>query len=205
MLAAYLRHLAASPWARFADQPPWRITQGSEALVAAVAAGLSGTSDWRQAADSIVVHRSAVVESAAVLKAPAVIGPRCLVAHGAYLRGGVWLDEDCIVGPGAELKSSLMFRGSKLAHLNFVGDSIVGAGANLEAGSVVANYRNERDDKRIRVRLSAELVTLDVQKFGALVGDDCRIGANAVVAPGALLRPGSVVPRLSLLDQEAGT
>lgn len=202
MLAAYLRYLAASPWARFADQLPWQITQDSDALIAALAASLGG--DWHRAASGITIHRSAVVESAAVLKAPAVIGPRCLVAHGATLRGGVWLDEDCTVGPGAELKSSLMFRGSKLAHLNFVGDSIVGAGANLEAGCVVANYRNERDDKRIRVQLAGALVTLDIHKFGALIGDDCRIGANAVIAPGALLRPGSVLPRLALLDQEAG-
>jgi acetyltransferase-like isoleucine patch superfamily enzyme len=33
------------------------------------------------------------------------------------------------------------------------------------------------------------------------VGDGCRLGANAVVAPGALLRPGTVVPRLGLVDQ----
>jgi NDP-sugar pyrophosphorylase family protein len=202
MLAAYLRHVAASPWAAFADQPPWHITHDCEALTAVVADALAGVADWL-VVERIAVHRSATVEAAAVIKPPAVIGPRCLVAHGAYLRGGVWLDEECIVGPGAELKSSLMFRGSKLAHLNFVGDSIVGAGANLEAGSVVANYRNERSDKRIRVRLGSELVTLEIHKFGALIGDDCRIGANAVVAPGALVRPGSVLPRLTLLDQEA--
>nr|WP_244476685.1 hypothetical protein [Methylobacterium sp. Leaf469] len=37
------------------------------------------------------------------------------------IRGGCWIDSDCIVGPGAELKTTLMFRGSKLAHFNFVG------------------------------------------------------------------------------------
>lgn len=52
----------------------------------------------------------------------------------AYLRGGVWLERSCVVGPGAELKSSFLFDGSKLAHFNFVGDSIVGCEVNLEAG-----------------------------------------------------------------------
>ena len=41
-----------------------------------------------------------------------------------------------------------------------------------------------------------------VTKFGALIGDEGRVGANAVLAPGALLTPGSVVPRTALLDQE---
>lgn len=40
-----------------------------------------------------------------------------------------------------------------------------------------------------------------VDKFGALVGDGVKIGANAVVAPGAFIAPGMVVPRLVLLDQ----
>jgi len=40
-----------------------------------------------------------------------------------------------------------------------------------------------------------------VEKFGALVGDDSRIGANAVTTPGTLLPPRSIVRRLELVDQ----
>jgi acetyltransferase-like isoleucine patch superfamily enzyme len=39
-------------------------------------------------------------------------------------------------------------------------------------------------------------------KFGALLGDECRIGANAVLAPGAVLKPASVVGRGQVLDDE---
>jgi carbonic anhydrase/acetyltransferase-like protein (isoleucine patch superfamily) len=38
-------------------------------------------------------------------------------------------------------------------------------------------------------------------KFGAIVGDGCRIGANAVLAPGTILSAKTVVQRLSLIDQ----
>jgi NDP-sugar pyrophosphorylase family protein len=152
----------------------------------------------------VAIHRTATIESGAVVKGPAIIGARCFVAAGAYLRGGVWLDERCVVGPGAEVKSSFAFRGSKLAHLNFVGDTILGSDVNLEAGSVVANHRNERADKQVRVRIGTELLATGVEKFGALVGDGARIGANTVLAPGTLIKPGAVVPRLSLVDQEQG-
>jgi UDP-N-acetylglucosamine diphosphorylase / glucose-1-phosphate thymidylyltransferase / UDP-N-acetylgalactosamine diphosphorylase / glucosamine-1-phosphate N-acetyltransferase / galactosamine-1-phosphate N-acetyltransferase len=154
--------------------------------------------------DDVAVHRSATIESGAVIKGPAIICAGCFIAAGAYLRGGVWLDESCVIGPGAELKSSFVFGGSKLAHFNFVGDSILGSGVNLEAGSILANFRNERADKKIRVRVGTELQRTGVEKFGALVGDGALIGANAVIAPGALIPPGQVVPRLSLLDQDGG-
>jgi NDP-sugar pyrophosphorylase family protein len=197
----FARHASSSPLAAWCDRPPWRIVANAEALVQEMLAACDDAFDRR---DAVAVHRSATVESGAVIKGPAVIGPRCFIAAGAYLRGGVWLDEACVIGPGAELKSSFVFGGSKLAHFNFVGDSILGSDVNLEAGSIVANFRNERSDKEIKVRIGTRLHTTGVEKFGALVGDGVRIGANAVIAPGALIRPGQRVARLSLLDQEVG-
>lgn len=95
--------------------------------------------DYERRGD-IALHRSAVVEDGAVLKGPLIVGMRCFIAAGAYLRGGNWLDAGCTIGPGAELKSSFVFAGTKLAHFNFVGDSVLGADVNLEAGSIVCNY-----------------------------------------------------------------
>jgi len=107
------------------------------------------------------------------------------------------------VVPARQLKSSFVFTGSKLARFNFVGDSILGADVNLEAGSIICNYRNERADKEVLVRIGKALRKTGSEKFGAVVGDHSRIGANAVVAPGALLAASSVVPRASLRDEEA--
>ncbi|QEU03579.1 DapH/DapD/GlmU-related protein [Pseudomonas oryzihabitans] len=142
-----------------------------------------------------------MVEAGAVLKGPVIIGPGTLVAAGAYLRGGVHLGAHCVVGPACELKSSLLLDGSKLAHFNFVGDSLIGSGVNLEAGAIVANYRNESDGAVIRIRHGDRVIETGVIKFGALIGDNCRLGANAVIAPGALLSPGTRVARLELVDQ----
>ncbi|RYE97849.1 MAG: transferase [Oxalobacteraceae bacterium] len=141
------------------------------------------------------------IEAGVVLKGAGIIGPRCYVAAGAYLRGGVLLVEDCIIGPSSELKSSVILSGSKLAHLNFVGDSIIGSDVNIEAGAMVANYRNELEDKEIRIEHEDKIIYTGVIKFGALIGDRTRIGANAVIAPGAILAPGTRVGRLELVDQ----
>lgn len=199
-IAAFVARWAASPFGALAAAP-WVITQMADIHVAAVIVALP---TGYVVNGDVAVHSSATVESGAIVKGPAIIGPRCFVAAGAYLRGGVFLDEDCIVGPNAELKSSFMFQGSKLAHLNFVGDSILGAGVNIEAGAVVANYRNELDDKAIRIAWRGGVLETGVEKFGALLGDGTRVGANAVIAPGAILEKNGRVPRLALVDQYPG-
>lgn len=199
-IAHYVAAFAASPLARFAGLAPWALAAQSQAVVRELLAGLPAGE--YVVANEIAVHRTATVEPGAVLKGPLVLGPGCLVAAGSYLRGGNWVAADCTFGPGAELKSSFVFAGTKLAHFNFVGDSVLGEGVNLEAGSIICNYRNERADKQVRVCVDGRLQGTGHDKFGALLGDGCRIGANAVVAPGALLEPGTVVGRAALLDQE---
>jgi UDP-N-acetylglucosamine diphosphorylase / glucose-1-phosphate thymidylyltransferase / UDP-N-acetylgalactosamine diphosphorylase / glucosamine-1-phosphate N-acetyltransferase / galactosamine-1-phosphate N-acetyltransferase len=177
---------------------PWLLTKAAAALVSAHIERLG--SDYR-IENGVALHATAHVEDGAIVKGPAIIGPRAFIAATAYLRGGVFLDEDCIIGPAAELKSSFLFKGTKLAHLNFVGDSILGENVNCEAGSMIANFRNESSDKLIRIAVDGRVVDTGVDKFGALVGDGTRLGANAVIAPGALIAPQTIIPRLGLMDQ----
>lgn len=200
-ISACIASFESSLLAPWSASEPWELTAQSEQIVCQLLAGAS-LSEFVVAGD-VAVHRTAVVEAGAVLKGPLILGPGCFVAAGAYLRGGCWAQERCTFGPGSELKSSFVFGGTKLAHFNFVGDSILGSDVNLEAGSIICNYRNERADKEILVRMGKVLRGTGCQKFGALVGDHSRLGANAVVAPGALLAPGSIVARASLHDEEA--
>ncbi|MBL4601013.1 MAG: LpxA family transferase [Rhizobiaceae bacterium] len=148
---------------------------------------------------------TAHVEAGAIIKGPAIMGPNCFVAATAYLRDGVYLAEDCIVGPSCELKTTIMFPRSKVAHLSFVGDSLIGAGVNIEAGAIIANYRNELENKRILIQADNHIIDTGTDKFGSLIGDDARIGANAVIAPGSLISAGQIVPRLGLIDQHPET
>lgn len=201
-LAAYIAGFADSPLAPWAASLPWELPPHAPEIVRRLLAGLPA-GDYVIEGE-VAVHRSARVEAGAVLKGPLILGADCFVAAGAYLRGGNWVDARCSIGPGVELKSSFVFEGTALAHFNFVGDSVLGAGVNMEAGSIICNHRNERADKQILVRSGegGSLQGTGCEKFGALVGDGARIGANAVIAPGALLVPGRVVDRMTLVDEE---
>ncbi|MGY2376312.1 LpxA family transferase [Pseudomonas sp. SDO524_S393] len=199
-LTDYIADFSQSPLAPWADLTPWALVTQAPVIVRQMLARLPA--DEYVIHDEIAVHRTAKVEQGALLKPPLIIGAHCFIASGTLLRGGCWLDERCIIGPGAELKTSFVFSGSKLAHFNFVGDSVLGHGINLEAGSIVANYRNERSDKEILVRVNGHLQRTGCDKFGALLGDQCRVGANGVLAPGAVMAPASVVGRGQVFDAE---
>jgi NDP-sugar pyrophosphorylase family protein len=200
-LPDYIAAFSTSPLARWGDVLPWEMTQQAPAVVRQLLATLD-FSEFKVSGE-VAIHTSATVEDGAVIKGPCILGAHCFVAAGAYIRGGNWVADQCTFGPGAELNSSFVFHGTKLAHFNFVGDSILGSDVNLEAGSIICNYRNERENKEVHVHLGGRRYGTGCDKFGAVVGDHSRIGANAVIAPGAILPSGCVVCRASLWDSES--
>jgi len=184
-----------------AGAAPWDVVARLPELVRAALRALAGGA--YTICGEVAIHRDARVERGAEVHGPAIIGPHAFVAATACVRGGAWLDAGVRIGRGCELKSSIVFEGSALGHLNYVGDSIVGADVNFEAGSVVCNHRNERPGTTVHVRIGGRRIDTGCAKFGALVGDGCRIGANAVLAPGTLLAARTVIARLAALDQDA--
>lgn len=181
------------------DLLPWQLTADSVAIVEQLFGKLD--SSFR-IENGIAIHSNAQLESNVIIKSPAIIGPACFVAANTYLRGGVYLMGHNSIGPGVEIKSSFMFPNSNLAHFNFVGDSVIGSNVNFEAGAATANYFNERSDRRIEVIVNGNRIDTGVEKFGALVSDKCKIGANAVLSPGTVLPPDTIVKRLELVDQQ---
>lgn len=154
--------------------------------------------------NEVAIHKSVIIDSYAIVKGPAIISAGCFIGAHSYLRGGIFLDENVSVGPGCEVKTSFLFSHSALGHFNFVGDSLIGSGVNLEAGAIIANHYNERAEKNIIVVADGKSHSTGVEKFGALVGDHSKIGANAVLSPGTILPPNTIVNRLQLIDQQVG-
>ena len=152
--------------------------------------------------NGIAIHNTAIIEQGVILKAPIIISANCFVGANVYLRGGVFLDGGVTVGPGCEIKSSFIFSNTTIAHFNFIGDSIIGSKVNFEAGAHTANHYNERTDKRISVFFNSKIIETNTEKFGALVGDNSKIGANAVLSPGTILPQNSIVKRLELVEQK---
>jgi len=185
----------------FPDQQnflPWEIT---DSLKEIIRERLRLLGDDYEINDGVAIHKTAVVESGAVLKSPVIVGPFCVVGANAYFREGVYLDQSVKIGPGYEIKNSIICSGTAIAHFNYLGNSIIGRNVNFEAGSIAANHYNERVSKRIFVLYQSEVIDTGVEKFGSLLGDNSKIGANAVLSLGTILEKNTIVKRLELVEQ----
>ena len=182
----------------FDDDLPWLIIQNLESIIFEKIKLLSNDFEIN---NGIAIHKTAIVEKNAILKAPLIIEENCFVAANACLRNGVFLSKNVKIGMGVEIKSSIILNNSAIAHFNFIGDSIIGENVNFEAGSITANHFNEREYKEIFVKIDDNIINTKVVKFGSLVGDFSKIGANSVLSPGTILKKDSVVKRLELIEQ----
>jgi NDP-sugar pyrophosphorylase family protein len=144
-----------------------------------------------ESAGPVIVHSTATVEPAAHFIGPCLIESDASIRHGAYIRPYSWICSGAVVGHSTEVKHSVLLPGSKAPHFNYVGDSILGKGANLGAGTKLSNLRN--DGGEVHLRFEGQRVGSGLRKFGAVLGEHSQLGCNSVTNPGTVLGPNSTV------------
>ena len=116
----------------------------------------------------------------------------CAVGPFAYIRPQTVLAEGAKAGAFVEIKNSRVGERAKVPHLSYVGDAEIGAGSNLGAGTITANYDGFRKHRTVigehcRIGVDTMLVA------PVSIGDGAYTGAGAVirkdVPPGALAVP----------------
>lgn len=189
------RELPAELAAAFDPERPWELLGAPlDALLAALPSQrIEIALDPRVvlAGDRIAIGAGTRIAPGATIAGPVRIGRDCTIRPGAYLRGGVYLGDGCVVGANVEIKRAILLDGAHAPHLNYVGDSILGRGANLGAGAVLSNFRH--DGREIVLRDGDRRLATGRRKLGALLGDEVAVGCNAVLNPGTVVGAGSQV------------
>jgi NDP-sugar pyrophosphorylase family protein len=134
--------------------------------------------------DRIAIGRGTVVHPGVVIEGPIWIGRDCEIRVGAYLRGGCWIGDGAIVGAHTEVKHGIFLPGARAPHLNYVGDSILGAECNLGAGTILSNFRHDGGEISIG---GVERIPTGRRKLGAVLGDGVMTGCNSVLHPGVVV------------------
>ncbi|MHB1142064.1 MAG: bifunctional UDP-N-acetylglucosamine diphosphorylase/glucosamine-1-phosphate N-acetyltransferase GlmU [Sulfuricaulis sp.] len=122
-----------------------------------------------------VIHPNCVIEQAD-------IGADCRIGPFARLRPEAKLAAQVHVGNFVEVKKSEVGEGSKMNHLSYIGDTTIGSGVNIGAGTITCNYDG-------------------ANKHRTVIGDNVFVGSNtALVAPvtvgaGATIGAGSVITK----------
>ncbi|HEX7059335.1 MAG TPA: bifunctional UDP-N-acetylglucosamine diphosphorylase/glucosamine-1-phosphate N-acetyltransferase GlmU [Solirubrobacterales bacterium] len=104
----------------------------------------------------------------------------CNVGPFAYLRPGAQLEQGAKAGAFVEIKNSRIGEGAKVPHLAYVGDAEVGAGSNLGAGTITANYDGFRKERTVigaHARIGVDTMLIAPVE----VGDGAYTGAGAVI------------------------
>jgi NDP-sugar pyrophosphorylase family protein len=140
---------------------------------------------------NVFIGEGTVVEDGVMIKGPAIIGRNCQIRHNAYIREHVIVGDDCVVGNACELKNALLFNHAHAPHFNYVGDSALGYRAHLGAGVKISNFKLFGD--AITVQAGGKTFETGLRKFGALLGDRCEVGCNAVLNPGSIVGRDAVV------------
>lgn len=180
------------------EKAPWQLVKEIKQVIESLIYQLDNEFNIK---NGIAIHKTTIIESGVIFKPPIIINANCKIGANSYFREGVFLDKSVKIGPSCEIKSSLICSQSAVAHLNYIGNSIIGQRVNFEGGSIAANHFNERANKLIKVIHNGIIQNTNLTKFGALVGDDSKIGANAVLSPGTILSKKSIVKRLQLVEQ----
>jgi NDP-sugar pyrophosphorylase family protein len=144
----------------------------------------------------VYLHPTVILPHTATIIGPVWIGANTEIRPGAFIRGNVIVGEHCVLGNSCEYKNCLLMNRVQTPHFNYVGDSILGNGAHFGAGVICSNVR--LDGKNVTIALPGGVVAdTGLRKFGAVVGDRAEVGCNAVLQPGTLLGPRSLVMPLT--------
>ena len=127
------------------------------------------------------IGTGSVIKANSVLE-QTIVGDHCSVGPFARLRPGSELADQVAVGNFVEIKKSKLGKGSKASHLTYLGDSSIGAGVNIGAGTITCNYDG-------------------ANKYQTYIGEGAFIGSNSsLVAPlnigaGATIGAGSTITK----------
>jgi bifunctional UDP-N-acetylglucosamine pyrophosphorylase/glucosamine-1-phosphate N-acetyltransferase len=155
----------------------------------------------------VTIGQDTTIEPGTTIKGTTEIGANCVIRHSyvdqailhdgvsvgpfAYLRPGTVLRAKAKAGTFVEIKNSDIGEGTKVPHLSYIGDADVGAGTNLGAATITANYNNKTKAKsRTTIGANAKTSVDTTLVAPVILGDGAFTAAGSVVTndvpPGAL-------------------
>jgi bifunctional UDP-N-acetylglucosamine pyrophosphorylase/glucosamine-1-phosphate N-acetyltransferase len=130
--------------------------------------------------NSRIGPRSRILENCVI--EDSIVGADCRIGPFARLRPETRLADAAHVGNFVEIKKSSVGQGTKINHLSYIGDAVVGASTNIGAGTITCNYDGANKHRT-------------VIGDNAFIGSDTQLVAPVQVGSGATIGAGSTITR----------
>lgn len=142
------------------------------------------------------ILRDCTIESDTEIRAHSVIdgahiGVHCIVGPFARIRPGTVLNSDVTIGNFVEIKKSQIGSETKISHLSYIGDSLVGHSVNIGAGTITCNY--DGVNKHQTIIEDRVFIGSDTQLIAPV-----RVGADAMIAAGTTVTKDAPAEHLTL-------
>lgn len=135
----------------------------------------------------VIIEKGSVIRSGTYIIGPVFIGKNCNIGPNCFIRGNTIIHNNCRIGQSVEIKNSVIYENTNVAHLSYVGDSIIGQNCNLGAGTIIANLRH--DNASVKTMINKKLVDTKRRKFGTVFGDGVKTGIGTLIYPGRKIWP----------------
>lgn len=146
----------------------------------------------------VVIEEGVTVMAGAIIAGPAFIGARTTIGYGALVRGGS-IGHDCVIGSGSEVKGSVLAP-HVWTHGSYVGDSVLAENVSLGNGCNLGNLR--LDEAEVASTVRGNKLPTGLRKFGAAIGEGCRLGFGVGTSPGVKIGRDSFIGSHVLLTED---
>lgn len=166
----------------------WNLFDANELLLGKIQRKISAKIEKNVITEGkVVIGKGTTVKSGSIIKGPVYIGKNCQIGPNSFIRSSTSIQDDCKVGQAVEVKNSIIGRGTKIPHLSYIADSIIGENCNLAAGTTTANLRHDNGNVKTMVR--GVLLDTFRRKFGTIIGDNVKTGVGTLIYPGRKIWP----------------
>jgi len=161
---------------------PWHLLPANESLLSGIKSkNLGEIEENVMIKGAVRIGKGTIVRSGSYITGPVIIGENCEIGPNCCVRPFTAIGDNCHIGAAVEVKNSIIMRGTKIPHISYVGDSVIGEGCNLGAGTKIANLRLDEKDVWVADNNTGR------RKLGAIIGDGVKTGINASINVGTLI------------------
>ena len=137
-----------------------------------------------------IIEDDTIIDDFCKIKGPTYIGKGSYIGMGSLIRNCIFCP-DTKIGFHCEVGKSYFAGNDKVSHQNVILDSIIGQNVWFGGYSGTANVQLNRQD--VKYRIGDTLVDTGTDHFGAVVGNNCAIGASVIILPGRHVSANSVI------------
>ena len=161
---------------------PWELLDVNEHFIGKMEENIQGeVEEGVTIHGNVILGKNSIIRSGTYILGPVFIGEGCDIGPNSYLRKYTYIGNNVNVGNAVEIKNSIIMDGTNVNHLSYVGDSVIGAGCNVAAGTNIANLRF--DNKNVKMNIKGKKLDCGVRKLGAIFGDNVKTGINSSFNP----------------------